>query len=1222
MPDLPNDPTPNQPTVSFGPVDRSETLGYRQDPADASPNAFDAPTVPGYDIAGELGRGGMGVVYRAHEFGLNRTVALKMVLAGTNARTDELIRFLAEAETAAKLQHQGIAQIFGSGRTGGLPYFAMEYVDGGSLADKLTAGPLPPADAARLGRQLAEAVAHAHAAGVVHRDLKPANILLTTDGVPKITDFGLARRLEGGDGLTRTGAISGTPSYMPPEQARGDLKSVGPAGDVYALGAVLYECLTGRPPFKGANPAETLRQVLDTPPARLRSINTAVPRDLETVALKCLEKDPNRRYPSAEALAADLDRWLDGRPVTARRVGSVGQAWRWAKRNPTVAGLLTAVLLVFAVGATVSAFFAVRADERASEAQDERRKAAAALTDVDAARDVAQRQVVRFDILTAAQQAERNEPELALNWVARAWQDDVARLKPGQQLDPGAEANHRLRVAVATDRLPQLVGFCPHDKPVVDGHSDPTGDRVVTVAATLEQDKNGGELWTERREHVARVWDAARAKLAYPPLTHDGPVKSVVFSADGSRIATASADGTARVWDAATGKLLHTFRPGGPVARVAFRPDGTTLAAAVGESIHRWAVATGEPIGEPVAAGGPTDYIAYSPEGSKFVTVTLAGKARVWDAATGMPLSDPLPFFRFGEKEFRAAIDFLPPMESQRWPAFSADGKQLATADGYRIHLWAADRVRAIELGNLPSQQPKQIQSAFTADGTRLVYVQRLGTAFTVLDLATDKPVATGNTARLTCGLAVSPDGVRAAVPVSAGNTWLFDVGSAVIQGPALRINDGVTQAWFTRDSKRLVTASWDGTVRVWEPAAAGRPPEPYDMGCGRADRLEYTNRRFSPDGKRVAEYDVPTKQLRVGAVGGELAPLPRPVIASSRLGPDGKTTIFDKFMARFAPTGRHLATIRAGTKPGSTAINSWAIDATAPEPVGEVAVDGIVSDLAFSGDGRRLAVSVRSPAFKSNGTGSNVDQFFVFDFPSLTRILGPVGDDLIRLRGQLVLDRTGDLLVVTQEGLSRIPCWDVPTGRRLPGGAVGPGSMYSVEVGPQDSRVLAPVSDRTVGQWDARSGRRVGPTISLPSNAKFQSFSSCCYDQTQSRVVQINRISLKAQRLDLYSAGDGDLLTSFTESIGADSLAGSNVWFSVDGRRVIAHRLGTELTSAWTLPECTAPLEQVPALVRLLTGTRVDPVGGFVPLAGDAIRTDPETYRRAFRAWKGLPAE
>jgi tetratricopeptide (TPR) repeat protein len=343
--------------------------------------------VEGYEILGELGRGGMGVVYKARQTGLNRLVALKMVLAGAHAGPEQLARFQTEAEAVATLQHPHIVQIYEVGKHAGLPYFSLEFVDGGSLAQKLDGKPLPPAQAARYAELLAAAMHCAHQHGIVHRDLKPANVLLTADGGPKITDFGLAKRLEGDSKQTRSGTLMGTPSYMAPEQARGETHAIGPLSDVYALGAILYELLTGRPPFQGATLLDTLEQVRSqepVPPARLQP---KVSRDLETICLKCLQKEPRKRYASAEALADDLHRCLAGLPIQARPVGAMERAWRWCRRNPRTAALATAVVaLVVSLGA-MSAAVAARAarekqttDEVRRLARDRLRQATEAIT--------------------------------------------------------------------------------------------------------------------------------------------------------------------------------------------------------------------------------------------------------------------------------------------------------------------------------------------------------------------------------------------------------------------------------------------------------------------------------------------------------------------------------------------------------------------------------------------------------------------------------------------------------------------------------------------------------------------------------------------------------------------------------------------------------------------------------------------------------------------------
>jgi serine/threonine-protein kinase len=379
------------PVQSARPADDTE----HETPEDlATPGRF--PTIPGHEVLRLLGVGGMGAVYLAQQRRLGRLVALKVIRGGSEG-AEELERFRSEAEAVARLQHPNVVQVF---ETGGWepdpgapprPYFTMEYVPGGSLADRLDGRPRPPADAARLVETLARAIHAAHEVGIVHRDLKPANILLqapdvrgqksdgstdlwhlTSDLGPKVTDFGLAKRLEQDSSRTRTGQIVGTPSYMAPEQAAGKSRQVGPAADVWALGAILYECLTGRPPFRGESAWDTLQQVLQTEPVPPRRLVPRLPRDLETVALKCLEKEPARRYASAAALADDLARFLAGEPIRARPVGSATRMWKWARRRPAAAGLVVVAALIPFALAAAGVWYADMQKRRAEESDRER----------------------------------------------------------------------------------------------------------------------------------------------------------------------------------------------------------------------------------------------------------------------------------------------------------------------------------------------------------------------------------------------------------------------------------------------------------------------------------------------------------------------------------------------------------------------------------------------------------------------------------------------------------------------------------------------------------------------------------------------------------------------------------------------------------------------------------------------------------------------------------
>jgi serine/threonine-protein kinase len=321
------------------------TQGPDKDDVATVPASAWLPNVPGYEVLDVLGRGGMGVVYRARQLGFKRIVALKMIAAGAAADPAECRRFRIEAEAVARLRHPNIVQVHDIGEAGGCPYFSMEYLDGGSLARRTGAGPLSPREAAELVESLARAMQHAHEAGVVHRDLKPSNVLLDAAGTPKVVDFGLARLLDNEATRTAPDSVLGTACYMAPEQAGGTSSQVGPAADVYGLGALLYDLLTGQPPVERGSWAVVLDRVRTQEPTDPRWLRPEVDRDLEAVCLKCLRKEPARRYASAAELADDLRRWLDGRPTVARPLGWAGRAWRGARRRPLTAAAVALLLL-------------------------------------------------------------------------------------------------------------------------------------------------------------------------------------------------------------------------------------------------------------------------------------------------------------------------------------------------------------------------------------------------------------------------------------------------------------------------------------------------------------------------------------------------------------------------------------------------------------------------------------------------------------------------------------------------------------------------------------------------------------------------------------------------------------------------------------------------------------------------------------------------------------
>ena len=808
-----SDPLQTEARPTGGPLDPKTEAFHLHSTLATAPMAKGAsPVLPsavqGYEILGILGRGGMGVVYKARQLKLNRLVALKMILAGEHAGSDALERFRAEAESEARLQHPNIVQVYEIGDHQGHPYFSLEFVDGGSLAQKLAGTPLPPLEAAWLVETLARAMDYAHQRNIIHRDLKPANVLLTKDRTPKIADFGLAKQLEGDSTNTQTGAVVGTPSYMAPEQAAGHSKNVGPAADVYALGAILYECLTGRPPFKSATAVETVLQVtLDepVPPARLQP---RTPRDLETICLKCLEKQPARRYASARLLAEDLRRFRAGEPIEARPVSVVEQGVKWAKRRPAVASLLgtltaltvAAIFLLTLAWQNANAAWGKAEEARQGEerhrkkveqekqqkedalqqVKDEKEKTDDALKkeeqlrlDAEAARKAEAEQRRQFQRLSvgllldrSASLTAQDDPARGLLWATRALQ------LVGTE---NADLEHAIRLNLAS------LGAPLHTLRLVITQTPPI--RSVTFSPD-------GKLLLTCGEHTT-LWDADSGELVRE-LPHPGTVYQAVFSLDGSKIATAGADSKARLWDTDSGKPLGELKHLEGVTRVTFADEGKLLATTCTDfTVHLWDVGMGKEVCEPMKHEGQINSLTASPKGGKLLLTASNDKtARLWDT-TGKQVAKlehtetvfAAVFGPNGELIATASVDRTARLwktatgEPQGEPlrhnetvynvAFSPSGQYLLTGSADKTaRVW---KVSTGEPYRLITQVGEVIHVAFGKD--RFVTGGADQTA-RVYDVATGKqigaPLPHQNTVRF---VALSPDGKKVltrGVPVAS----------------------------------------------------------------------------------------------------------------------------------------------------------------------------------------------------------------------------------------------------------------------------------------------------------------------------------------------------------------------------------------------------------------------------------------------------------------------
>jgi WD40 repeat protein/Flp pilus assembly protein TadD len=610
------------------------------------------PAVPGYEVLGVLGRGGMGVVYRAWQTGLNRVAALKMIRAGDLANQLDLARFHTEAEAVARLQHPNIVQIYESGQHQGRVYIALECVDGSSLGRELAGTPWPARRAAQLVETLARAMHHAHRQGIVHRDLTPSNVLLTRDGQPKITDFGLAKIIiGGGPTVTQTGAFMGTPSYTAPEQAA-CRKDVGPAADVYALGAILYECLTGRPPFKAETHLETLHQVQSQEPVSPSRLQPKVPRDLSTICLKCLQKEPTKRYASAEALAEDLGRFLAGLPVRARPMGRTERLWRWCRRNPVVASLLAAVVLLLVV---LAGGALVKNAQLAAALRDSEAKRWESLRDQARAVRMSRHPGQRVKSLKAIQEALQlplppghSLDELRTEAIAALALPDVEVLQEWEGAPAGTvgldfDGNLERYARLATDGTVSVRR--------VSDDTEIVGWQERTEGAWPYDDSN---LRFSPDGRFLCIGHSSSGRLTVRRLDGPEPIPwhqgtkartdwAMDFSPDGKRLAYLQTDTRIAVVDL-TSPQVHSLPPTGAEnqACIQFAPDGRRFALQVRRA-GKWAVevrdaTTGQlRCSLPHPTGGYP--LAWHPDGRTLATCCDEDKAiRLWDLASGQIL--------------------------------------------------------------------------------------------------------------------------------------------------------------------------------------------------------------------------------------------------------------------------------------------------------------------------------------------------------------------------------------------------------------------------------------------------------------------------------------------------------------------------------------------------------------------------------------------------------
>ncbi len=1078
--------------------------------------------VPGYEILSEMGRGGMGVVYRARQTRLGRIVALKMILAGGHADEHELTRFRNEAESVARLQHPNIVQIHEVGEHEGLPFLSLEFCGGQSLENKLAGTPLPPPDAAALVETLARAMHAAHLKGVVHRDLKPANVLLTEDGRPKITDFGLAKKLDD-IGHTVTGTVMGTPSYMAPEQACGKGGVIGPAVDVYALGALLYECLTGRAPFKAATTLDTLAQVVADDPVPPSRLQPKVPRDLETICLKCLRKEPTKRYASAEELADDLGRFLRDEPIAARPVGKVERMAKWVRRRPAVAGLLAAVTLVTALG-VAGVWWKYR------EAQEQTRLLGKALEAYRRAEEEAQEARVEAQqkAVQLRDQLDRAEMLAYVGKITLADRESEARHlgRAAEVLDDcrpdyrGWEHRH-LQQRCAGGR--ELLVFGEHNFPVSAVAFSPDGTRIVSAArgedtpaaaglpgellvwdahtgAVLHSLKghragilgvafspDGSRIASAGHDRIVKIWNAHRGTELLTFKGHSATVLAVAFSPDGGRIASASLDKSVQVWDARTGAVHARFvGHNATVNGVAFSPDGSRVASGGWDQVVRvWDARTGA---EQVVLKGHTQPVwgvAFTPDGNRIAAVSgkvdrqrapQAGEVRVWDAHSGSELLNLK-----GHRWFVRAV------------AFSPDGRHLATGSyDQTIKVW--DAQTGTEQITLTGHIAGVVSLAYSPDGSRLASAAGDKTV-KVWDARTGGEVfVLGGHLNAVNGVAFSPDGGRLVSGAGDGMVKVWDTrtGAEVLSFKAAGAL--VTGVAFSPDGSRIATSSGGvdaqkrtqpGELKVWDARTGAEVlslPECSDRGHALA---------FSPDGNHLVsggpDHTARVWDLRTGAVLLTLAGHTGEVwgVAVSRDGSRIATAAFDQTVRVWdAATGSELATLQGHTgpvravafSPDDSRLASASWDRTVrvwdshsgAELLTLKGHGGNVQGIAFSPDGGRLVSAGGSGAAAAVGWAAQPGEVKVWDARSGTELLtlhghtGIVNAVAFSPDGRRLATGSYDHTVRIWEGH--------PEAAALP--LLGHmGEVRSLAFAPDGQRLATTSQDQTVKVWDARRG-------------------------------------------------------------------------------------------------------------------------------------------------------